>query len=339
MARSYPYPSSTRILLRAARGLPIRARVLDRGTGYLLELVRGRRRRLVYQHILPLNSLAAARIAGDKAHTRALLARAGFKVPEGQVFFRRGFFRKVDYARGRDLAAARRYARRLGYPVYVKPNSLSQGIGVRRVHGPAELDAAARAIFELPTEREFAFVVERPIAGIELRLLVLDGELLLALRRDPPQVIGDGRRTMQALIAAFRRQGRARALVPLDRNQLGRCLRAQDLTLRSVLRRGQRAVLDDTAANLSRGATAKLLEPAALGAGATRWAGAVAKLLDLRYAGIDLKIPSLSAPMSAATLLEVNSAPGLSRLYELGHRRAVVRIVQRLLRAALERGR
>jgi D-alanine-D-alanine ligase-like ATP-grasp enzyme len=334
MQRRYPYPTSTRILLQVASGSRIRARVLDPATGYLIELVRGQRRHLAYQHILPLNLLAATYIATDKSHTRALLARSGYRVPEGQIFFRQRFFRKVDYARGRGLTAALGYARRLGYPVYVKPNSLSQGLAVRRVYSPAELRAAVRAIFELVTEREYAFVIERPVDGLELRLLVLDGKLLAAIRREPPGVVGDGRRPLRALIARFQKQARARGLIPPDSAPLRRCLRAQGLTLGSVLPRGAGAVLDDTATNLSRGGRAQIVPLSQLAAcGAAQLARRVAELLDLRYAAIDLKIPSLSAPMSDATILEVNSAPGLSRLYELGYQREVFSIYRRLLAA------
>jgi glutamate--cysteine ligase/energy-coupling factor transport system ATP-binding protein len=334
--RRYPYPLSTRLLLRAARGIGIRARILDRSTGYLVELRRRDRRHLAYQHILPLNHLAAARIAADKAHTRAILAREGVRIPEGRLFFRRGFFRKVDYAAGRDLKAALEYARALRYPLYVKPNTLSQGLGVQRVASPSELRAAVRAIFELPTEREYAFLVERPISGVDLRIVTLDGAPLLAIERRPPVLIGDGRSSLARLIRRWRVQARRRGWIEPTAAAWRRTLHGQGLRLGDRLRRGAEAILDDSAANLSRGGRARLVALARLDPRLLAQAVAIAGRLDLRYAGIDFKLPAVSAPAELATLLEVNSAPALSRLYELGFARAVLITYRRLLRAVFQ---
>ena len=82
------------------------------------------------------------------------------------------------------------------------------------------------------------------MGGEFYRLLFLDGELLDVIRRRPPRVTGDGRSTVEELIAAEnarRVDRRHQALLWPLRIDL-ECiltLQAQDLTLSSVLAEGQ----------------------------------------------------------------------------------------------------
>lgn len=66
-------------------------------------------------------------------------------------------------------ALARKYARELGYPVFVKPNALGSSIGISRVSGPGALDAAIRDAFQYDRK----VLVEASCEGRELECAVL----------------------------------------------------------------------------------------------------------------------------------------------------------------------
>jgi len=168
----------------AARELGAELRVLE---GDLLEIRRGARRARVLHNYTQLDDALALRIAGDKALVHRLLAEAGVPTP-----------RHVECRAG-SLALARAFLHELGgRPCVVKPASgtgAGEGVtaGVRR---EAELGrAAARAALFGPR-----LLVEEQVEGANYRLLFLDGELLDAVRRDPPALVGDGRSSLRALV-------------------------------------------------------------------------------------------------------------------------------------------
>ncbi len=85
----------------------------------------------------------------------------------------------------------------LGLPVVVKPQDSENGRGVAlnlrtRVQVAAAFTAASAWSDKV--------LVERAVPGTEHRLLVVGDRVAAAIRRDPPQVIGDGRATIDQLV-------------------------------------------------------------------------------------------------------------------------------------------
>src|SRR5690349_9633936 len=140
-----------------------------------------------------LNGQGAVEIARDKAYAAFFMARMGYPVPEGHTFFAPAMQHLSGATRG--LAAAYAYARSLGFPVIVKPNSASQGAGVARVHARRELERALRAI----VAREDVALVLRLVPGDDYRVVVLDDQVICAYRRAPLSVAGDGAATIRDL--------------------------------------------------------------------------------------------------------------------------------------------
>jgi D-alanine-D-alanine ligase len=66
-------------------------------------------------------------------------------------------------------ALARRYAKQLGYPLFVKPNALGSSIGVNRVSGPRKLAAALADAFQY----DHKILLEAACEGRELECAVL----------------------------------------------------------------------------------------------------------------------------------------------------------------------
>ena len=90
--------------------------------------------------------------------------------------------------------------------VVVKPTRGEQGkgitVGVTADNGPDELAAAvARAREQYPE-----VLIEQRVTGDDLRLVVIDGRVVAAALRLPPEIIGTGEHTVRDLIVAESRR-------------------------------------------------------------------------------------------------------------------------------------
>ena len=143
----------------------------------------GSKQRRIQAAEIDRTSAIAEAIAQNKELTKKLLAAAGVPVPAG---------RAVE-----DVEDAWTVACEIGLPVVVKPKDGNQGKGVTvNVTSREQLvDAYAAAI-----EFRDNVMVEHYIPGNDFRLLVVGGKLIAAARRDPPQVVGDGKSSVRELV-------------------------------------------------------------------------------------------------------------------------------------------
>ena len=92
----------------------------------------------------------------------------------------------------------------IGVPVVVKPQYGNQGRGVATNLTTREQVVAA---FAAAREEGTSIMVEKFAPGADYRLLVVGDRMVAAARREPAQVIGDGRSTIRA--AGRRSQSRS----------------------------------------------------------------------------------------------------------------------------------
>jgi cyanophycin synthetase len=160
-------------------------------------------------------------------------------------------------------------------------------------------------------------IVERCLSGYDFRLLVVGKQLVAAARREPPQVFGDGARTVRELVDETNRDplrgtGHATPLtkIPLDDIAL-HVLTQQGYTVDSVPSKGARVALRDNA-NLSTGGTATDVTEDVHPEMAAR-AVEAAQMVGLDIAGIDMVCESVLKPLEdqGGGIVEVNAAPGL----------------------------
>ncbi len=118
----------------------------------------------------------ALSISTNKELTKVMLREIGVPVPPG---------RQVS-----DSEDAWSAASELGLPVVVKPLDSDWGNGVALDLNDREQIIAAHDAAQPFSE---GVLVEKYIAGHEHRLLVVGGRVVAAVRREPPQVVGDGR--------------------------------------------------------------------------------------------------------------------------------------------------
>jgi len=282
-----------------------------------------------------LNGQGSAEIARDKGYTAYFLAQQGYPVPEGRTPFGPQMLRWSGATRGQ--ASAYAYARALGFPVIVKPNSGSQGRGVVRVHTRRELDRALRLVFA----QDNVALVQRLVPGDDYRIVVLDDRVVCAYRRTPLAVVGDGTASLATLLQAkhdgYAASGRD-TTIALDDPRIPRHLARQGRRLDAVPRPGERVTLMDNA-NLSTGGEATDVS-ATIHATYREMAIGVTRAMGLRYSGVDILTPAPSdGPLAQYVVLEVNAAPGLDHYAHLGpaQQTAVEAMYERILRSLLAR--
>ena len=266
----------------------------------------GRRRYFRFSSI-DLNSLGATEIAKDKDYASFFLKHMGYPTIPGKTFYPKTFCEQIGS--DQDIDAAYQYARKIGFPIIVKPNSASQGKGVALVHTRREFYRRMRAIFRV----DRVALVQRPVVGDDYRIVVLDAKVISAYQRIPLNVTGNGMSTIRQLLQkkqeTFVRSGRDTKLKFDDPRISAKLFRAK-LRIDSVLEKGRKIYLLDNA-NLSAGGDSvdvtSQMHPAF-----KELAIRITKDMGLRLCGVDLMIVGdVSRPVKKYWILEINAAPGL----------------------------
>jgi D-alanine-D-alanine ligase-like ATP-grasp enzyme len=269
-----------------------------------------------------INPAGSTEIAKDKAYTCFFLRKHGINVPDNETFFSDKLNANLPAKRRRGLADAQAYAQTLGFPVFIKPNNLSQGAFVTKVWNAAQIAAVAEQIFA----RTDVLLIERACPGRDYRVVVLGDKIISAYERVALAVTGDGERSIRALLAHAKSQlttlGRPNCEIDLHDPRIDLKLAASGHTWESVLPDGCTLTLMDNA-NLSTGGTSTdvtdTIDPsfAAIAIAATQRLG-------LRLCGVDILADDLTQDSRAQswTVLELNAAPGLDNYASLGHEQA-----------------
>jgi cyanophycin synthetase len=248
------------------------------------------------------DSLTGARLTGDKFLCNQLVEALGLP--------------GVSHRIVADAAAAVRAARELGFPVVVKPIDRGKARGVTaNVASEAEVEAAFE---QAHPHSPRGVLVERHVAGDDHRLAVFGGRFCWAVRRSPPRVVGDGRRSIAELIEAENRTrgdadvaaGFVTRIVPDDdllavlaKQGLGlhdRPAAARVVTLRSVANTATGGTIVDCSATIHPD-NRELAE-------------VIARGLRMDAVGIDFMTPDIAKSWRDVdcAVLEVNRTPGFS---------------------------
>lgn len=302
----------------------IGAEVSDPGDGFL-EIVRNGRRTRVWHSWTGLDDAVTLRFAEDKALARRALAAAGLPLPEQRPF---------ELA---ELAPALGFLGELGGPCVVKPADAAGGSGATTgVRTPVQLRRACLRAGRL-SER---LLIERQVEGDLYRVLILDGETLDVIRRDPPHVVGDGRSAIADLIAAENETriaaagGERAGLLRLDLDAIF-SLEHQGLAPSSVPASGERVAVKTVVNQNGRDDNVNVRE--SMGDALLAEARAAAAAVGVRLAGVDLitRDPALPLREGGGAILEVNATPGLHYHYEIANPERTVRVAEPILERLL----
>ena len=263
---------------------------------------------------LDLNTLGASEISKDKDYANFFMKKMGYPTIPGQTFFAPAWAQVIDPKRGID--GAYEYAKSLGWPVIVKPNSGSQGKGVALCHTKREFYSSLRAIFK----GDRVALVQTPVVGKDYRVVVLDNRIISAYERIPLSVVGDGKNSIERLLekkqTVFSSSSRDTEIKMADPRMTIK-LNRQGLTFDSIPVRGQRVFLLDNA-NLSSGGDAVDVTTSIHPLFA-EFAIKLTADMGLRLCGVDLMVEGdIAASPNKFWVLEINSAPGLDHYVKTG---------------------
>jgi len=265
----------------------------------LCQLGYGNKQKRIQATVTNETSCIGVEIAGDKEETKYLLQQAEVRTPQGEIITSKKELKEV--------------CEKIGYPLVVKPINGNHGRGItvdiKNLKDAQIAFAAAQKV-------SHSVIVESQIFGHDYRLLVINHEFVAAAKRTPAHVIGDGKLTVEELIAKQnedprRGYGHENVLTMITINDLTKnIIKSKGYTLGTILKQDELLVLKDTA-NLSTGGTAEdvtdIVHPENVS-----MAERISKIIDLDICGIDVMSQDISKPLAQTNgaVLEVNAGPG-----------------------------
>ena len=265
---------------------------LDKDRGYF-RLSLGGRQVTCWESLSEMTSAIALKRAEDKQFTREILNEAGLSTPDQIV--------------ASDPAESSRFLNK-HKSVVVKPLHGEQGQGIS-VDVRSE-QGLKRSIKKAKQHGE-TVLLEQFVEGEDLRIIVINKEVVAASIRRPPHVIGTGNQSIRYLIAKLSRRRSAatggESTIPVD-DETERCLRISGYTLDDILDKDVTIPVRKTA-NLHTGGTMHdvtdvlhpELEEAAIRASLA---------LEIPVVGLDFIVDAPDKPRYV--IIEGNERPGLA---------------------------
>jgi cyanophycin synthetase len=265
----------------------------------LCQLGYGANQKRIQATVTSETSSIGVELACDKEDTKHLLEQAEVEVPKGEIISKESSLKEAcDY---------------VGYPLVIKPIDGNHGRGIT-----VDINTYEEALegYQQAKEVSRRVIVEKYITGEDFRLLVINHVLVAAAKRTPAHVIGNGKNTIEELVAEVNKDprrgyGHEKELTAITINSLTQTIIADaGYTVASVLPDGERLILKDTA-NLSTGGTAEDVTDRVHPANVSM-AERISKIIDLDICGIDIMASAISKPLSetGGAVLEVNAGPG-----------------------------
>jgi cyanophycin synthetase len=290
--------ATTSYILDAVKKRNIPYRRFDNGS--LITLGYGNKQQKIRTAVTDTTSGLGIELAGDKEETKKLLAEANLPVPKGiLVYSESGLRERIDEVR---------------FPVVLKPLDGNHGRGVT-----TNVRDVEKAVFGFNIAKRIsnAVILEEFIEGDDYRFLVINYKFQAAAKRTPAYIVGNGKSTIQELIDEENKnpergndEKHVLAFIKVD-DVTRKILTEKGLTTDSVLPKGERLIIKDTA-NISAGGTAEdvteRVHPENI-----FMAERVAKMFNLNICGIDIMAKSIEIPITreVGAIIEVNAGPGL----------------------------
>ena len=267
----------------------------------LVQFGQGKYQKRIMATITSETRCIGVEIAGDKSETSRLLNDLGLPVPRQLIVY--------------SAKEAIRAARRIGFPVVLKPLDGNHGRGVSiNLMTDEQVEVAHAEAYA--QGKSSGVIVESFITGFDHRMLVVNGTLEAAAKRVPGHVIGDGVMTIAQLVEDVNKDprrgiGHQKVLTNLELDfQAERLMTEAGLTAESVLEAGRLFYLRSTA-NLSTGGTAidvtDIVHP-----DNKDMAERAVVAIGLDVGGVDFLIDDITKSYKdiGGAIVEVNAAPG-----------------------------
>jgi len=266
--------------------------VLDVENNYF-SLNYGGRSIVCRESLSELTTAVAMSRCADKAVTHNLLKTININLPKQKVVTRSE----------RDFEFLKKHKH-----IAVKPADGEQGKGISlMVTSPDELELAIKRAEQISTK----VIMEEFVKGKDLRIVVINFEVVAAAIRKPPEIIGNGVHTIAELITKLSRRREAathgESSIPLD-SETEKCVNSAGYNMDDVLPTRKKVLVRKTA-NLHTGGTihdvTKNLDPKLAEA-----AILIARTINIPVVGVDFMVQSPAK--EHYVFIEANERPGLA---------------------------
>lgn len=216
-----------------------------------------------------------------------------------------------------DTISLLKLAEKIGYPVVLKPQYGSKGLGVCvNIQNEIELLEAYTGLKEKTED----IIIEEFVEGKDYRVCVVDYKVVAVAHRSAPYVIGDGVKSIKRLIdelnsSPMRGDGHEKPLtkIKLDKHLDG-VLKRHKLDINYIPSEGQKVYLRENA-NISTGGFAEDCTDL-ISEENKKICERVARAIGLDICGIDISTNNIAKSLNDyGIIIEVNAAPGI-RMHE-----------------------
>lgn len=272
----------------------------DLDAGYIVDLA-GTRHYFSYG-TLDLNNNAATEIAGNKVFSSEIVSTMGIRVPKEKI---------INHSKNHkgDILTV---LQSIGMPAVIKPVHGAQGKEVFRIDSAGDLNL----IFNRNNFNEDDLIVQEYVdSPNEIRVVILDDEIVQAYKREYSHIIGDGIETIGRMVEKrnkYFRDRKRNTYIDLKDDQLIDILRRNKYDLNFVLSKNERLNIS-YGRNLSRGGEYEFISDR-LSPTVREACKKIASISALRLIGIDLFIlgnPESIQREDSIVFIEYNASPDM----------------------------
>ena len=231
-------------------------------------------------------------VTDSKNFVRTILKKLKIKTPSGFMAINLNQIKK-------QLKAGK-----IKFPLVIKPEFANKGVGVvANIKNMAGLEQSLKEIMPKGWKKQ-QIIVEEYYRGHDYRLLYLDGKLIACSERTYPQVVGDGKSSIQELI---KKQISSKTIKFKIDWETKRILKDEKLTLKSVLKEGKKIRLKEKA-NMSTGG----FSINRTGEVANKFIKIGKQCVDefgINFGGVDIMSSDISDPKADYRIIEINANP------------------------------
>ncbi len=287
-----PLNPYARLIVDEARKRGIIIDIIDAEYG-LFKLSLGSRSVTCRESLSEMTTAIAMAKCDDKRLTRKLVADSGIHVPA--------------QLRHTDFSADIEFMKTTGR-VVVKPARGEQGAGISvDISDEKELKTAVQKAKKICSD----VLLEEYVQGHDLRIIVINHEVVAAAVRKPPKITGTGAHSISSLIRKHNRRRMAatggESRIPRD-NETLRCLKQEGYDYDTILAKGKSLTVRKTA-NLHTGGTIHDVT-AEISDTLKKAAVTISQTLDIPVTGLDFIVPDIRRDDYA--FIEANERPGLA---------------------------
>ncbi len=251
----------------------------------------------------PFTSRTGARALSDKIVARQMLSEIGVSIAKGRHFSIDEKEQALDFALNISSAIVKPYNGKKG-------KGVSVGIKTKE-----EFETAWN--YAVKTKSKLILIEEEFQEASEARYLVVNGSCIAVLRKIPPHVIGDGKTTVEELVAKKNQAKKnnpvlCNSLINLDNHRIA-IIKKQSFDLTSVPENGKVVLLDFKASISAGGDTADITSIAH--SSFKKMCEKISTTFEgLDVLGVDIlaKDHSIEANDSNYIVIEANTCPGLN---------------------------